>query len=67
MKVCEGTVGLVIIVFCSRLSLMVIASASQYHIYFPWGQCPFSIVVEASFKQEKALVGVFPVITNLHL
>ena len=32
------------IVSYSRLSLMIIVSASQFHIYLPWGQCPFSIV-----------------------
>ena len=25
-------------------SLMIIVSASQFHVYLPWGQCPFSIV-----------------------
>ena len=25
-------------------SLMMIASASHFHVYLPWGQCPFSIV-----------------------
>ena len=28
----------------SRPSLMIIASASQFHVYLLWGQCPFSIV-----------------------
>ena len=28
----------------SIVSLMVIASASQFHVYLPWGQRPFSIV-----------------------
>ena len=32
------------IVSYSRPSLMIIASASQFHVYIPWGQCPFSIV-----------------------
>ena len=27
-----------------RLALMIIASASQFHVYLPWGQRPFSIV-----------------------
>ena len=41
---------------------MIIASASQFHIYLPWGQRPFSIIV--SFNQEKALVGAFSVIVK---
>ena len=28
----------------SHPPLMIIASASQFHVYLPWGQCPFSIV-----------------------
>ena len=32
------------IVSYSRPSLMIIASASQFHVYLPWGQRPFSIV-----------------------
>ena len=28
----------------SRLSLMIIASRTQFLVYLPWGQCPFSIV-----------------------
>ena len=32
------------IVSYSRLSLMIIASASQFHIYLSWGQRQFSIV-----------------------
>ena len=32
------------IVCYSRPSLMIIASASQFHVYLPWGQHPFSIV-----------------------
>ena len=57
-------------------ALMIIASASQFHVYLPWGRCPFSIVsnsvlnvkavVAASFNQEKALVGAFSVIVQLH-
>ena len=35
---------------------MIIASATQFHFYLPWGQCPFSIV---SFLNVKALVGAF--------
>ena len=31
------------IVSYSRPSLMVIASASQFHVFLPWGQFPFSI------------------------
>ena len=27
-----------------RPLLMIIASVSQFHVYFLWGQCPFSIV-----------------------
>ena len=32
------------IVSYSRPSLMIIALASQFHVYLPWGQRPFSIV-----------------------
>ena len=32
------------IVSYSRLSLMIIALASQFYIYLPWSQCLFSIV-----------------------
>ena len=32
------------IVSYSRPSLMIIASATQFHVYLPWGQRPFSIV-----------------------
>ena len=32
------------IVSLSRPSLMKIPSASQFHIYLPWGLCAFSIV-----------------------
>ena len=32
------------IVSYSRLFLMIIASASQFHVYLPWGQHPFSKV-----------------------
>ena len=32
------------IVCYSRPSLMIIASRSQFHVYLPWGQRPFSIV-----------------------
>ena len=51
-------------------SLMIIASWTQFHVYLPWGQRPFSIVsynvlnVKAllgAFNQEKALVGAFSV------
>ena len=34
----------VIILSYSRPSFMIIASASQFHVYLPWGQCLFSIV-----------------------
>ena len=61
------------IVSYSRLSLMIIASRTQFHVERPWGQRLFSIVlnvlnvkaVVAAFNQEKALVGAFSVITNL--
>ena len=55
---------------------MIIVSGTQFHVYLPWGQHPFSIVscsvlnvigVEAAFNQEKALVGAFSVITNLRM
>ena len=61
------------IVSYSRPSLMIIASASQFHAYLPWGQLPFSIVlnivlnvkaVAATFYKEKALVGTFSVIVK---
>ena len=56
---------------------MIIASASQFHVYLPWGQrllslCSVLIVifnvkaVVAAFNQEKALVGAFSVIVQLH-
>ena len=32
------------IVSYSRPSLMIIELASQFHVYLPWGQRPFSIV-----------------------
>ena len=32
------------IVSYNRPSLMIIVSASQFHVYLPWGQRPFSIV-----------------------
>ena len=40
----KGTGGLVSIVSYGRPSLMIIASATQFHVYLPWGQRPFSIV-----------------------
>ena len=45
---------------------MIIASGTQFHVYLPWGQCPFLNVkvVVASFNQEKALVGAFSVIVK---
>ena len=52
---------------------MIIASGTQFHVYLPWGQHPFSIVscsvlnvkaVEAAFNQEKALLGAFSVIVK---
>ena len=59
-----------------RLWLMTFKLATQFHIYLPWGQRPFSIVsflivsvlnvkaVLATFNQEKALVGAFSVIVK---
>ena len=35
---------------------MIFASATQFHIYLPWGQCLFSIV---SVLNVKVLVGAF--------
>ena len=32
------------IVCYSRPSLVIIASVSQFHVYLPWGQRPFTIV-----------------------
>ena len=56
----------------SRQSLMIIALWTKFHVERLWGQRPFSIVsyvnaVVAAFNQEKALVGAFPVITNLRM
>ena len=53
----------------SRPSLMIIASATQFHVYLQWGQCPFSSVLNVkalvgAFNQEKALVGAFSVIVQ---
>ena len=39
-----GRFAKVSIVSYNRPSLMIIVSASQFHVYLPWGQCPFSIV-----------------------
>ena len=39
-----GAGGLVCIVSYSRPSLMLIVSETQFHVYLPWGQRPFSIV-----------------------
>ena len=36
--------AMVSIVSYSRPSLMILALASQFHVYLPWGQRPFSIV-----------------------
>ena len=36
------------------LTLMTFASASQFHVYLPWGQCPFSIVSWQCLKCESA-------------
>ena len=55
------------------MSLKVIASASQFHIYLPWGQpclayCLNSVLngkaLVGAFNQEKALVGAFSVIVQ---
>ena len=45
---------------CSRLSLMIIVSASQFHVYLLWSQCLFISVLNVkalvgAFNQEKAL------------
>ena len=40
----KGAGGLVSIVSYSRLSLMIIASRTQFHVERPWGQRPFIIV-----------------------
>ena len=62
---------LVKIVFYSRLSQMIVASGSQVYVYLR----PFSIVslfvlnvkaLVGAFNQEKALVGAFSVIVQLH-
>ena len=54
---------------------MTFVSATQFHIYLPWGnaclaQCLNSVLnvkaVVAGFNQEKALVGAFSVIEQLH-
>ena len=44
MQKSYGTGRLVSIVSYIRLSLMIIASGTQFHVERPWGQCPFSIV-----------------------
>ena len=62
-----GTGGLVSIVSYSHPALMIIASASQFHIYLPWGKRPFSIVSQSivgAFNLEKTLVGAFSVIVQ---
>ena len=42
------------IVSYSRPSLMIIASASQFHVFLLWGQCPFSIVKDPfDFDKER--------------
>ena len=51
---------------------MIIALGTQFHIYLLWGQrlCLKSVLnvkeVVAAFNQEKALVGAFSVIIQLH-
>ena len=64
--------GLVSIVSYSRPSLMIIASASHFHVYLLWGQHLFSLnsvlnvkALVGALNQEKALVGAFSVIVQL--
>ena len=51
----------------SRPSLMIIALASQFHVYLPWGLNSVLNVkaVVAALNQERALVGAFSVIVQL--
>ena len=42
----------------TKPSLMTFASRTQFHVYLPWGQRPFSIVSN-SVLNVKALVGAF--------
>ena len=52
---------------------LIIVSWTQFHVYILWGQCPYKFlnsvlnvkVLVGTFNQEKGLVGVFSVITNL--
>ena len=48
---------------------MTFASASQLHVYLPWGLNSVLNVkaLVGAFNQEKALVGAFSVITNLRM
>ena len=56
-----------IIVSYSRPSLLIIVSASQFHVYLPWGQSLTSLisvlnvkeVLVDTFNQVEALVGAF--------
>ena len=53
---------------------MIIASGTQFYVYLLWGQRPFSIVssvlnvkaLVGAFNQEKALLGAFSMIVQLH-
>ena len=58
--------GLVSIVSYSRLSHIIIAMRTQFHVYLPWGQRSVLIVkaLVGAFNQEKALVGAFSVIVQ---
>ena len=64
------TGGLVSIMSYSRLSLMIFASRTQFHVHLPWGhrQCLNSVLnvkaLVGAFNQEKALVGAFSVIVK---
>ena len=49
---------------------MTFATASQFHVYLPWGQRLFNSVLNVkalvgAFNQKKALVGAFYVIVQL--
>ena len=51
---------------------MTFVSASQFHVYLPWGQhpCLNSVLnvkaLVVAYNQEKGLVGAFSVIVQLH-
>ena len=57
--------GLVSIVSYSRTSLMIISSRTQFHVYLPWDQCPFSISLNSVLNVN--VVEAFSVITNLRV